>query len=114
MSVQTVWLVFMHEKVTTEKLQTMYTNLKGCQDVLSSEDLKKKKMQESIFHINPFLKKSRYVCMSMNTSHRWSPLSVYICTANFWTSVGENVNLGMGLGGRHLFLKLCLPRVYFF
>lgn len=42
MSAQTVWLVFMHEKITTEELQITYMNMKGGQDLLPSENLKEK------------------------------------------------------------------------
>lgn len=55
----------------------VYKNMKGCQDVLSSENLKGKKLQKSISHMNWFVK-SQYVCVSINTSHRWAHLNVRI------------------------------------
>lgn len=42
MPAQTVWLVFMLEKITIEELQITYMNMKGGGDVLPSENLKEK------------------------------------------------------------------------
>lgn len=82
----------------------VYKNMKGCQDVLSSENLKGKKLQKSISHMNWFVKSVR-VCEYKYLPSVSSPECPYLDTDS-WTSVGDRVTLGMGLWGRHRFLKL--------